>query len=82
LSICSVLIFPKVQHSTGKALPIKYGCVSLNNSEPVEAAAKPGATCIALEIQIPAGRSTFKAWFKDADGRDLAGAYYLRVTRI
>ena len=39
------------------------------------------ATCIPIEIEIEAGNNNLKAWFKDADGNDNCGAYYLRVKK-
>lgn len=37
-----------------------------------------GAT---IAVQLPAGRTKLKAWFSDADGKDLCGAFFVTVTR-
>ncbi len=66
----------------GKGLDIAEGCVSLNGGAPARAVSRPGATSIALEIPIAAGANTLRAWFKDRQGRDVCGAYYVRVTRL
>lgn len=39
---------------------------------------KPGA---ALTVQLPAGKTTLKAWFADADGKNLCGAFFVTVRR-
>jgi arylsulfatase A-like enzyme len=46
-----------------------------------EAKADPKATGAAVTAKLPAGRTTLKAWFADADGKDLCGAFFVTVTR-
>jgi hypothetical protein len=46
------------------------------------AAADPKATAATLTARLPAGRGRLKAWFVDADGKDLCGAFYVTVKRI
>ncbi|TZF82257.1 arylsulfatase [Pedobacter sp. BS3] len=67
---------------TGKPLDIASGCVSLNNGAAVTVNSKPNATAIPVEINIKAGENTLQAWFKDKNGQDVCGAYYVRVTRL
>lgn len=38
-----------------------------------------GAT---LTIKLPAGKTKLKAWFADADGKDLCGAFFVTVARM
>ncbi len=66
----------------GKAVPVHSGCVSLNNNNPVVTEGKPGATAITIEMELPAGDNTFQAWFKNKDGKDLCGAYYVRMEKL
>ncbi len=49
----------------------------------VKASAKadPKATGATLTATLPAGRTTLKAWFADADGKDLCGAFFVTVRR-
>jgi arylsulfatase len=48
---------------------------------PVEATADPKATAATLRVTLPAGTTKLKAWFADADGRDLCGAFFVTVRR-
>lgn len=43
--------------------------------------ADPQATAATLTARLPAGRTTLKAWFSDADGHDLCGAFFVTVAR-
>jgi arylsulfatase len=45
------------------------------------AKADPKATGATLAAKLPAGRTTLKAWFADAEGKDLCGAFFVTVTR-
>ena len=49
----------------------------------VKASAKadPKATGVTLTAKLPAGKTRLKAWFADADGKDLCGAFFVTVTR-
>jgi len=67
---------------TGKALPVAGGCVVLNGAAPVLINGTPGATKIAVDIMLNAGNNTLQAWFKNKEGQDICGAYYVRLTRL
>ena len=68
---------------TGKALPVEYGCFSVNQHEPVIVKkASPGASTIGYEMELPSGDITFQGWFRDADNQDIVGAYYVRFERV
>ena len=47
----------------------------------VSGKADPKATGATLVAKLPAGKTTLKAWFSDADGKDLCGAFFVTVTR-
>ena len=47
----------------------------------VSAAADPKATAVTLTANLPAGRTKLKAWFADADGKGLCGAFFVTVKR-
>jgi arylsulfatase len=64
-----------------KALPIAAGRV-LVAGRAMAAAAKSTDQEIALRIRLPAGRTTLQAWFQDAQGQDLSGAFYAYVQRL
>jgi len=66
----------------GKALPIASGALSLNNGEIITANSEAGATSISFEMKLPEGRNQLRAWFKDKDGKDLCGAYYVRIQKM
>ncbi len=44
-------------------------------------AADPNATEVTLHASVPAGRTKLKAWFADAGGKDLCGAFFVTVAR-
>ena len=43
--------------------------------------ADPKATGAVVSVTLPAGKTRLKAWFADADGKDLCGAFFVTVTR-
>ncbi|MGE3819172.1 MAG: arylsulfatase [Isosphaeraceae bacterium] len=43
--------------------------------------ADPKSTGATVAVELPAGRSTLKAWFTDAQGEALCGAFFVTVTR-
>ncbi len=49
-----------------------------------EASAKTAATVqeVAVKMTLPAGRTTLQAWFQDAEGKDLCGAFFAYVRRV
>lgn len=46
-----------------------------------EAPADPTKTGATLRATLPAGKTTLKAWFTDADGKDLCGAFFVSVKK-
>lgn len=46
-----------------------------------EAKADPKAQSATLTAKLPKGKATLKAWFSDADGKDLCGAFFVTVTK-
>jgi arylsulfatase A-like enzyme len=47
-----------------------------------EAKADPKATGATLRVKLPAGEAKLKAWFADAEGKDLCGAFYVTVKKV
>jgi hypothetical protein len=39
------------------------------------------ATSASVTAKLPAGKTTLKAWFTDADGKDLCGAFFVTVRK-
>jgi arylsulfatase len=46
-----------------------------------ESKADPKATGATVTVKLPAGKTTLKAWFSDADGKDLCGAFFVTVVK-
>lgn len=46
-----------------------------------ETKADPKATGATLTVKLPAGRTKLKAWFADAEGKGLCGAFFVTVRR-
>lgn len=46
-----------------------------------EADADPKATGATIRVKLPAGKTTLKAWFADAQGKDLCGAFFVTVKK-
>ncbi len=64
----------------GKAVPIEYGCLSINQEGPlVNKKGSPDSTGISFDVDLPAGQFTLQAWFQDKNHTDLCGAYYIRI---
>jgi arylsulfatase len=70
------------QIRAGRALPVKFGCISLNGGKEIISQSEEGATSISFEFELQKGDKTVQAWFRDIDGNDLCGAYYIRVERV
>jgi hypothetical protein len=46
-----------------------------------EVKADPKATGATVVVALPAGKTKLKAWFADADGTDLCGAFFVTVRK-
>ena len=67
----------------GVSLPIDAGCFSVNGKAPL--VAKKGneeAHLVSFTTVLEKGEQTFRGWFRDAAGKDVCGAYYMRVKRV
>jgi arylsulfatase A-like enzyme len=64
----------------GMTMPIAAAKLSVAGME--FAAKSPGkdAREVVLRAHLPKGKTTLRAWFQDADGKDLCGAFYATVT--
>jgi hypothetical protein len=47
----------------------------------VQADADPRKTEVVIHTRLPVGRTSLKAWFSDAAGNDLCGAFYVSVRK-
>ena len=66
----------------GKAFPIARAKLTIAGQE-VSAAVAPGAKAVTLRLKLKGGVKTeLRAWFQDAAGKDLCGAYYASVLRM
>ncbi|MBI5772500.1 MAG: arylsulfatase [Verrucomicrobia bacterium] len=65
----------------GKALPIAAAKLAIAGQE-LTAKAVAGAREAVFRVKLPKGRAQFHAWFQDAEGRDLSGAFFVKVTRL
>lgn len=67
----------------GKALPIQYGCLSINGKpEMTRESTGPDAEGITMETRLSKSDNTIQAWFKDQQQNDVCGAYYLKVEYV
>jgi arylsulfatase len=64
----------KVIPAVGAKLAIAGG----EHSARADAAGKE----VVFRVKLPRGRTTMQAWFQDADGRDLSGAFFAYVRRL
>ena len=46
-----------------------------------EIKADPKSTGATLSVTLPAGKTKLKAWFADAGGKNLCGAFYVTVRK-
>ncbi|MET0393306.1 MAG: arylsulfatase [Chitinophagaceae bacterium] len=66
----------------GKALPVAAGSLVLDSGEQLILAGTPGATKLSTTVTLQKGAHQLQAWFRDKDGKDLCGAYYVRITKL
>ena len=68
---------------TGKAVPVEFGCVSINRNDPVMSRSKVDDPMkIVFEMNLNKEDYTLQAWFKDKEQKDLCGAYYVRIEKL
>ncbi|WP_460684357.1 arylsulfatase [Niabella aquatica] len=67
----------------GKSVAIEQACLSVNGAAPVTASkASNQAALIEMTVKLSAKDSTLRAWFRDHNGTDVCGSYYLRLTPV
>jgi len=44
--------------------------------------AVPTETAVTVRVKLPAGKTRLKAWFTDAEGKDLCGAFFVTVRKV
>lgn len=65
----------------GKALPVASAWLQAGKNEETQSVL-PDATVQDFEMVLDCGETTIKSWWYDADGAELAGAYYLTAERL
>jgi hypothetical protein len=60
--------------------PVASAVLTVAGKE-VTANAAPTDLGVRVRVKLPAGRTQMQAWFRDASGNDLCGAFYVRVHR-
>lgn len=63
-----------------KTFPIAAGVVRIAGRE-AQAKTSPNAEDVKVTLELPAGKTTLSAWFQDAVGEDLCGAFFVGVVR-
>lgn len=64
-----------------RTFPIAAGVVKVADQE-ASAKTVPTEQEVVLPVTLPAGKTTLKAWFRDAMGKDLCGAFYAYVRKV
>jgi len=64
-----------------KPLPIAGAVLAVAQQE-LQKQTSPAVPGVVFEVELPAGRTTLQGWFRDSQGNDLCGAYYVSVERI
>lgn len=64
----------------GTAVPIRAATLKVAGQEHHLDIA-PGAQDVTFKVKLPEGHTQLHAWFQDAGGKDLCGAYFARVNR-
>lgn len=67
----------------GRAIPIVYGCLSVNEAKPVVQKSEGSeAISVVMETRLSKTDTTLRAWFKDDKMNNVCGAYYLRISYL
>lgn len=67
---------------SGKSLPIAGGRILIEGRE-LSATATPNASAVSFRVNLKTGqRLQLHAWFVDAEGKPLSGAYYASVRKL
>ena len=64
-----------------KAFPIAAAKVEVAGRE-ASAKTDPTEQEVVLRVSLPAGKTTLKGWFQDAEGNDLCGAFFAYVRPV
>lgn len=66
----------------GKALPIAAARLHIGKQDLTAKSPGSHAQAITFRVKLAAGKTKLHAWFQDAAGQDVCGAYYARVHRL
>jgi arylsulfatase A-like enzyme len=64
-----------------KRIPAHEAVMSVNGTEQ-RVSVKPEAVGATFDVSLPKGSGKLQGWFRDADGKDLCGAYYALITKL
>jgi arylsulfatase A-like enzyme len=64
-----------------KLIPAREAVLDINGSEQ-RASVKQEDTGAVFQVTLPKGKAKIQGWFRDADGKDLCGAYYGLFTKL
>jgi hypothetical protein len=67
-------------YTSGPAFDIARAKLKIGETT-LEEKVAPGAQSVGFKVKLPAGRTTMKTWFLNPENREIAGAYYVVVTR-
>jgi arylsulfatase A-like enzyme len=59
-----------------------HGAVLETNGVEQQASTSPESLGVVFQINLPRGRSKLHGWFRDAEGKDLCGAFYALLTKL
>jgi hypothetical protein len=65
----------------GMALPVKEARLRVGSFEAKRAVAADDQAVV-FTTKLPVGRTKLQTWFLDAEGQEIAGAYYVYVERL
>jgi arylsulfatase A-like enzyme len=63
-----------------KLIPAREAVLDVNGSEQ-RVSVTPEDVGAVFQVNLPKGKAKLQGWFRDADGKDLCGAFYALVTR-
>jgi hypothetical protein len=69
-----------VQFTAGVALPVASARLKVGEFDATRPVGE-GDKAVTFAVKLPPGRTKLRTWFLDADGQEIAGAYYVTVRR-
>ena len=66
----------------GKSLPIADGCLRIDDEDIPVTLLNDDGSALYIEVDLLQGAHSLHAFFRDAKGNAICGAYYVRVSRL